>query len=105
MMLSEATDIVYLKFFTLISAKKDYKLDKLKVQKAKRVQVRAERKFRDIPGILPRPGQGPNSGTVPAIPGRLATLCIARAHFHIHPRKHKRAAHARIFIPSRMRTP
>ena len=51
--MSEATDI---EVFHFLVPKKTIKLDKLKVQKAKRVQVRAERKFRDIPGILPRPG-------------------------------------------------
>ena len=65
--MSEATDIVYLKFFTLISAKKTIKLDKLKIQKAKRVQVRVERKFRDIPGILPRPGHRQDRAQIPGL--------------------------------------
>ena len=42
------------------------------------MEALGERKFRDIIGILPQPGhlrdKVQNSGTVPAIPGRLATM-------------------------------
>ena len=49
---------------------------------SKRVEALGERKFRDIVGILPRPGhlrdKAQISGTVPAIPGRLAMLIAAK---------------------------
>ena len=45
---------------------------------SKRVEALGERKFRDIVDILPRPGhlrdKAQKSGTVPAVPGRLATM-------------------------------
>ena len=59
------------------------KLDTVGLQwPSKRVEALGERKFRDIVGILPRPGnlrdKAQTSGTVPAIPGRLATM---NSHF------------------------
>ena len=61
------------------------KLDTVGLQwPSKRVETLGERKFRDIVGILPQPGhlrdKAQKYGTVPAIPGPLATMCIYITH-------------------------
>ena len=55
---------------------------------ARKVSVcAADEIFRDIRTILPRPGhsrdKAQTTGTVPAIPGRLATMYTANKHWHI----------------------
>ena len=65
-------------FLKLFSSKNVLELLWKLQQPSKWVKVQGARKFQDIIGILPQPGhhrdKGQNSGTVPAIPGLMATM-------------------------------